>query len=240
MFIRFFALLSLFSWAMLAQAQTTQTSPTPSLGFPLNRFEPAIVQFEKQDAEQGKPSNGIVFLGSSSFAYWQTMTTDLAPLPVTNRGFGGSTMAEANYYADRILFPYQPKIIVVYEGENDLNVGENHQTPEQVLAAFRVLVDRVARRLPKAQLYFVSMKPSASRWANWAVTQRGNELIEAYIKTKKQLHFIDVRPVMLGANGRPRPDIFRADSLHMNAKGYALWTGIIKPVLMRAMQTANR
>lgn len=233
----------LCAWLTSASGQLVNPTPgssaqTHSLGYALNRFDSAIRTFEKQDSVAGTPSNKIVFIGSSSFAFWQSMPADLAPLPVLNRGFGGSTLPEVSHYADRILFPYQPRIIVVYAGENDLNVGPHQQTPEQVAASFRTFVRGVQRRLPKTIIYYVSMKPSPSRWANWPVTQRGNQLIEAYVKTDKRLRFIDVRPAMLGPNGRPRSDIFKSDSLHMNAVGYAIWTSLIKPILLS--ETKNK
>lgn len=214
-----------------AQGQSRTTLFVPD--YPLNRLESEIRAYEKQDSLQGKPTGKIVFIGSSSFAKWKTMAADLAPLPVLNRGFGGSTLPEVSYYANRILFPYRPKIIVVYAGENDLNVGEHPQTPEQVADSFKAFVGLVQRQLPETVIYYISMKPSPSRWANWAVTQRGNQLIEAYIKTDKRLRFIDVRPAMLGTNGRPKPALFVADSLHMTAQGYALWAGMLKVILTR-------
>lgn len=213
------------------QGQSRTESFVPD--YALNRLENEIRAYEKQDSLRGKSTGRIVFIGSSSFAKWTTMTADLAPLPVLNRGFGGSTLPEVSYYADRILFPYQPKTIVVYAGENDLNVGDHPQTPEQVAASFRALVGQVRRRLPKTVIYFISMKPSPSRWANWPTTQRGNQLIEAYIKTDKRLRFIDVRPAMLGPGGRPKPDLFLADSLHMTPQGYAIWAGMLKVILDR-------
>lgn len=217
--------------AQLAHTVLPGSARPGPLDYPLNRFENDIRAFEKQDSLGGTPKNKVVFIGSSSFAYWKTMTADLAPLPVLNRGFGGSTLPEVNYYANRILLPYRPKIIVVYAGENDLNVGPRPQTPEQVLASFKTFAGLVHRQLPKTLIYFISMKPSPSRWANWPVTQQGNQLIAAYIKTDKRLRFIDVRPAMLATNGRPRPDLFRPDSLHMNARGYALWAGMLKVIL---------
>ena len=129
---------------------------------------------------------------------------------------------------------------MVYSGENDLNVGPHPQTPEQVADAFKTFVATVQQRLPKTVIYFISMKPSPSRWANWPVTQRGNQLIAAYIKTNKQLRFIDIRPAMLAANGRPRPDLFKSDSLHMNERGYAIWAGMMKTILLFDPQSGQR
>lgn len=238
--IRFIACCLLLTGSVFAQHPFVRP-PAYAPNYPLNRFESEIRAFERSDSMQGRPANPILFIGSSSFRVWQTMAADLAPLPVLNRGFGGSTLPEVSYYANRVLFPYRPGRILVYAGDNDLNSGNHPQTPEQFAAAYARFVQMVQKRLPQTTIYFVSIKPSPSRWANWPAMQRANRLVKAFTKTNKKLRFIDVGPAMLGANGRPRPDIFQTDSLHMNATGYAIWAGILNTVLtLDARQNSGR
>ncbi len=238
--IRFVTCFFLLTGSVFAQHPLARPlAYTPD--YSLNRFEREISAFERSDSVQGQPANPILFIGSSSFRFWQTLSTDLAPFPVLNRSFGGSTLPEVSYYADRILFPYRPGRILVYAGDNDLNNGNHPQTPEQFAAAYTQFVQMVQKRLPQTTIYFVSIKPSPSRWSNWSAMQRTNRLVKAFTQTNKKLRFIDVGPAMLGANGRPRPDIFKADSLHMNAIGYAIWAGILKTVLtLDASQNTGR
>ena len=37
------------------------------------------------------------------------------------------------------------------------------------------------------------------------------------------LDYIDIYSKMVDADGRPRPELFGADMLHLNRAGYALW-----------------
>ena len=60
-----------------------------------------------------------------------------------------------------------------------------------------------------------------------------NALIEGICAADPGLTYVDVASPMLGKDGEPRGDVFRLDGLHMNAAGYAIWTSVIKPVLMR-------
>lgn len=198
--------------------------------YPIDRFEKEIASFEEQDARQMPAPGGIVLTGSSSFRLWETAEEDLAPLPIINRGFGGSTLPEVIHYADRTVTKYRPDVVVVY-CEND-QFGSKAKTPEQTRDAYVEFTKQVRADLPDVQMYFVSLKPSPSRWARRAEVQKTNELIRDFVKSDRHHEYIDVWPVML-KNGRPDGSIYRNDSLHMNAEGYRRWTQVIKPVLQK-------
>lgn len=198
--------------------------------YPLTRYESTIEGYEIRDKAQPPKKGGIAFGGSSSVYFWQSLEQDMAPLPVKNYGFGGSTLPEVLYYADRSVLKYRPKAIVIY-CENDL-FGEQHKTPGQVRDAYVQLVQHLRKRLPRVTLYFVSLKPSPNRWARWAEASEVNRLIREFIETDKRHHYIDITQTML-VDGRPDPVLFTTDSLHMNAEGYRRWTEVIKPVLSR-------
>ncbi|MBB5282807.1 lysophospholipase L1-like esterase [Rhabdobacter roseus] len=196
--------------------------------YALDRFEGEIKNFEAQDAAKMPAPSGIVLTGSSSFKYWKTAEQDLAPLPVINRGFGGSTLSEVLHYADRAILKYQPKTVVIY-CENDLFMPEP-KSAEQTRDAYVALTKHIRAKLPHAQLYYVAMKPSPSRWDRREEVQRTNELIKAFVRSDKRHEYVDVWPVML-KDGRPDGRIFVKDSLHMNAEGYRRWTQVLKPIL---------
>jgi len=204
-----------------------------SLNYEANRFEKEIQDFEKADAAIGldKLQGQIVFYGSSSIRLWKTLKEDFAPLPVINHGFGGSTFPEMTYYADRMLVPYNPKMIVLY-CENDLFSGKD-KTPEQVFDAFAELATLIQNKLPKTKVYYISMKPSISRKDKWALTTTADSLIKSYIDKHKNFTFVDIRPVMYGTNGKANGEYFIKDSLHMTPKGYAQWTSVVRPVLLK-------
>jgi len=201
-------------------------------------FERQIAAFEKTDRLNPPKPGVIVFTGSSSIRFWGTLANDMQPLDAINRGFGGSQIAQVNQYASRIVLPYQPRAVVLYAGDNDLALPWL-KAPEQVLADFKQFVEIVHAQLPDTWIYFVSIKPSLRRWAGWQKIKKTNQLVEDYARTQPRLQFIDVDSAMLDAQGKPRPELFRKDGLHMNAQGYAVWTGIIKPILLSRFASTN-
>lgn len=187
-----------------------------------------IDKFAAADAAQPPAKNGIVFVGSSSIRRWTTLAEDFAGLPVINRGFGGSQLSDAAFYAERIVTPYEPRTVVVYSGENDLAAG---RTPEDVLQSFQELRAKIHRAVPTARIVFIGIKPSPSRLKHREAFGRANALIADVCATDQRLTFVDVHTPMLDANGEPQADLFVEDRLHLNAKGYALWTKLLRPYL---------
>ena len=196
----------------------------------LTRFEEEIKEFEAADKVRFPPKEAILFTGSSSIRMWKTVAEDMVPLPVINRGFGGSTIPEVIYYADRIVFPYKPKIIVFYCGENDI---QEQTLPQIVFQNFKKFVGMVEERLPETKIVYLSMKPSLSRFEKWRVFQTGNRMIEKFAESREDVLYLDVSETMLSENEKPDSTIFISDGLHMNQKGYQRWTQLLKPVLLK-------
>jgi len=192
------------------------------------RWEKNIAAYEAGDKTNPPPRDVIVFIGSSSILKWTTLAQDFPEYKVINRGFGGSHLCDSVFYADRIVIPYKPKIVVLFAGSNDINFGK---TPEQVLSDFRAFVEKVQTALPKTRIAYISTGISPSRWVQVEKVKVANKLISDFIAKKDKLVFINVFPAMLGADGKPKPDIYAGDKLHLNAKGYALWTEIVRPFL---------
>jgi lysophospholipase L1-like esterase len=199
-------------------------------------FEKEIAQFQASDRTNFPSAGGVLFIGSSSIRLWTSLTKDLPEYPVINRGFGGSEIADSVYYADRIVLPYKPAVVVMYAGGNDINNGKS---PETVLNDFKEFVRIVHEALPKTRIAYISIAGNPARWSQVAKVRQANRLIAEHVKSDKRLRFIDVFPRMLGDDGQPRPEIFSDDKLHMNAAGYALWTGIVRDHL-RAMDAPRR
>lgn len=191
-------------------------------------FEPEIEAFEDADRGHKPAPGGIVFTGSSSIRFWSDLAADFPGEPVLNRGFGGSTIPDVTWFAPRIVFPYRPRLIVLYAGDNDIAAGHS---PEQVLADYLEFVRDVRRTLPSTRIVFVSIKPSPSRWALAPQMRAANALIAQAIAHDSLAAYVDVFTPMLGANGHPRPELFRADSLHMTRAGYALWRTRLAPLV---------
>lgn len=180
------------------------------------------------DKKQTPPPNAVLFAGSSSIRMWTSLRTDFPNIAVINRGFGGSHLEDLVFFAPKIVLPYKPRKIVVYSGENDIEVG---QLAENVLADFKAFVDFRDKNLKGVPIIYISMKPSVLRWSKWREIKKGNELIKAESVKNKNVTFVDISEPMLGSDGKPLPDLFLADGLHMNAKGYAIWRSVLAPLL---------
>ena len=228
-FARAFVVCLLFAACGLAQSTTpvarkssvVRGAPGPA------RFEPEIAAFEKWDRQNAVPRDAILFVGSSSIRLWQT--ADAFPdLPVINRGFGGSTVADINHFADRIVFKYKPRLIVLYAGDNDLAAGKS---PEQVHRDMEDFRNTVHDRLPTTRIIYLPINPSPSRWKLWPKAQKVNALEKEISDKVDHLIYVDTSTPILGADGQPRKELFRDDLLHMNPDGYAIWNKILAPQL---------
>jgi lysophospholipase L1-like esterase len=195
------------------------------------RFERDIRTFEAEDRRAGWPENAILFVGSSSIRKWPVRAS-FPEYETIHRGFGGCFLSDVDYFADRIVFPYAPRIIVLYAGENDM---DDRRSAEDVFEIYRRFAERVAARLPNTELLFLPIKPTPDRWALWPEMQRANALIAAYIDEQPRQHYVDTATAMLGADGRPRTELYVEDGVHLSPAGYALWTDIVMPHLQRTM-----
>lgn len=194
------------------------------------KWENEIAAFEKADREHPPEKGGIVFVGSSSIRLWKTLAADFPGLPVLNRGFGGSEIADSVQFADRIVIPYAPRQVVMYAGTNDINAGK---TPEKVIADFQAFATKVRAALPETEIDYISSAPNPARWTQVEKMKTVNAAIEAWIKEQPHMKFIDVFTHMLGDDGLPKPNIFVEDKLHMNAAGYAIWKEVVGPFLTK-------
>lgn len=211
------ALLLIFAVQFVAFAQ----QPVP--------FENEIKAFEEQDKTTPPPKNAILFTGSSSIKLWQSLKTDFPDKVVLNRGFGGSKLPDVIHFADRAIIPYKPKQIIIYVGENDVASGT--VTAQEVHDRFVTLFTKIRKSLPKTPIVFISMKPSPSRRKFLPITIEANRLIKEYLAKQSRAKYLDIYTPMLDANGQIKGELFRADSLHMSPKGYAIWTEKLKPLL---------
>jgi len=193
------------------------------------RFKSTILEFEQEDKANGYQPEAILFTGSSSIRMWKSLGQDMDPMLAVNRGFGGSTIPEVLYYADRIVLPHHPKIIVLYCGENDLSNDEAKSN--LALKSFKKLHKYLKEKLPDTKLFFIAIKPSIRRWNYWPKFQVANQKIKRYIDKKEKYFFIDTASKMLDDQGVVLQDIFIDDNLHMNSKGYDIWTKTIKPII---------
>jgi lysophospholipase L1-like esterase len=191
-----------------------------------------IQAFKKQDSLHMPQQDAILFVGSSSFTKWTDVQNYFPNYPIINRGFGGSSLTDLIRYADDVIFPYHPKKIVIYCGDNDLAASDT-VSAQTVFERFKTLYQLIRNKLTNETVVYVSIKPSPSRERLMPKMEEANQLIKDFLKTEKHTAFVDVYHLMLTEDYKPIPEIFIEDSLHMNAKGYAIWQKAIEPFLIK-------
>jgi len=206
----------------------------PNNAIDLNRFTNEIEVFKEIDTRATYNKNSFVFVGSSSIRMWNSLEEDMSPIPIINRGFGGSTIPELIHFLDDLVIKYQPKVVVIYSGENDMWMEEIDD--KDTFHNFRVLIKKLLSKLPDSEFYYIAAKPNVARWSAWPEYQASNNAIAAYCEEKPYLHFLDVSQVMLNEDGSADSTIFIDDMLHMNEEGYRRWNKMIRPIMLEAYE----
>lgn len=210
-----------------------QVQPAPTLEQALGA---EIDRFVEADRAAPPAACQVLFVGSSSIVNWRKhLAADMAPMPVINRGFGGSHIEYVNRWFDEIVAPYRPRAIVFYAGENDIAAGKS---VDRVIGDFDEFMARKTQALGKTPVYFISLKPSKLRFAQFSLQSQVNDAIRARASKRSDLHYIDVVSPML-ENGKPK-DIFGPDGLHMTPQGYVIWTRAVKAALLPNTEADER
>ena len=196
-------------------------------------FENEIQAFEQSDKANPPLKDAVLFVGSSSIRLWKTLEQDMPGIKVINRGFGGSQVEHSVRYADRIVLPYRPKLIVFYAGDNDVAAGKS---PNRVLEDFTAFVAKVKPALPQTKILYVAIRPSVVRWHLQGRQWLANQMLRDYADAEPAVEYVDVVPTLLGPDGRPRADYLVADRLHLNPDGYRAWTAVIRPAVEQALR----
>ena len=194
----------------------------------------ALYQKVLDGAQKAPPAPGaIICLGSSHMQMWKSVQADLAPLTVHNFGIGGSRMTQAaDLFVDNLAVPFKPRAVILYEGSNDINAGAK---PEEVQANFRKLHGKLHAALPQARLYVLGVVPSpGKRFLKIAELRKTNELLAQECATQPWMKFIDITEPLIGADGKPKEELFKTGDIHMLPAGYEVWKSVIAPVIVPA------
>ncbi len=192
-------------------------------------FFKEIQNFKKQDSIKFPPKNAVLFIGSSTFTKWTDVQSYFPHHVIINRGFGGSSLPHLIDYVQDIVYPYRPRQVVIYCGENDFTVEGT--TPQMVVDRVKKLFKLIRNKYPKVEIAYVSIKPSPSRQKYWPQMIEANKMLVEIISKMKRTVFINTFDAMFNPDGTIMKDIFLPDKLHMNAKGYAIWQGVLEPFL---------
>jgi lysophospholipase L1-like esterase len=192
------------------------------------RWENEIAAFEAADKTNPPPKGGILFTGSSVIRLWKTLGADFPRHKVINRGFGGSEIADATHFADRIIFPYEPKQVFLRAGGNDIHNG---RLPAEVAADFAAFVKKVHQRLPNTEIYFISTSPAPDRWGETDKYRELNKLIREMALEMPRVGLVNTFDMTITSTGQARTELFIADQLHFNEEGYKLLADRVRPFL---------
>ena len=189
------------------------------------RWDKDLAAFAKEDAAEAVPEKAYLFVGSSSVRLWTNLAETFPQWPVRRRGFGGSHLSDLNALFEPLVLKYRPARIFVYAGENDISAG---RSPEQVYADFKTFHGKVRTQLPGTEIFFLSMKPSPSRWHLSPQISEANGRIKRYARGQRRVTYIDLGKPLLGEDGRPDAQWFKKDNLHLNDRGYERWARAIR------------
>lgn len=218
-------LILLFLLAPLSGARAQTNASGGVIG---NRFEKNVEAYEAVDRTNPPPQKAILLAGDSQFYRWKTVAEDLPDYTVVNRGIDSFQTSDLVFFADRLVLPYNPRMIVTHIGGNDVHTGKS---PEQVLTDFKAFVAKVRAHYPSIPIAFSSLTPGPGRWEEAPQRKATNQLIKEYIATQPNLLFIDLWDAMLTPDGKPREDLWVGDRVHPNHAGYLLRVKIMRPML---------
>jgi len=184
------------------------------------RFKDEIDSYLQADKSNPPPDGCYLFIGSSSMRMWKSLQEDFTGYPVINRGFGGSHFSDAIYYFDDLVNAYNPSKIIIYEGDNDL---ASSKSPNKIVKNLKTLLGMIRDNLDQPEIAIISAKPSPRRWELKDKYEKLNSKFKDLASKSQDLTYIDIYTFMLNGKGRPEPELFLEDSLHMTQKGYKIW-----------------
>jgi lysophospholipase L1-like esterase len=196
------------------------------------RWKQRVEQMVQRDQQNPPKKEAVMFVGSATIAGWDVKHY-FPQYETVNRGIGASMIDEATYYADQLIIPYKPSTIVFYSGDNDTAYG----VPTEMIADhFRAFVTKIHSALPKTQIVVMSIRPSMRRLEVWDAVVAANEQLRSICaKDSKTLQFVDLSPLLLTSDGKPRRELLGDDQHHLNKDGFDL----ISPVVGKAIETAE-
>ena len=190
------------------------------------RFQDEVNSYKQADKSNPPQEGCYLFIGSSSMRMWKSLQEDFKDYPVINRGFGGSHFSDVIYYFEDLILTYNPEKIVIYEGDNDI---ASNKSTGKIMKDLKKLLRMIRNDLDHPDIAIISAKPSPRRWDLKDKYENLNTEIEKLSSKDQDLTYIDVYTYMLNENGRPEPELFMEDSLHMTQKGYEIWKEQIQP-----------
>ena len=192
-----------------------------------NKFADEVGRFAKLPSPA---PGGVLLVGSSIFKRWTNAVTDLAPLPVTNRAFGGSQTSHQLMFFEQVVPPCRPQLIVWYCGSNDI---KGKKDPAAVLERTEEWLDKVKKFDPSIQVILVSThrSPQKRKDGQMEGVDAVNRGYQELSKKRDGVFYVDVNPALENAKGESKDDLYVADGLHLNVEGYQQMATLLKPAM---------
>jgi len=184
-------------------------------------------------------SDYILFLGSSSIRRWTKIQEQMLPFESVKRGYGGAHFYDLIFFTERLVAPHQKAKALVCFVANDISGKDKDLRPNEVFRLFKFFTRQVHRLHPELPIHFIEITPTPRRWEVWEQTSKVNRKVEQYAANHPKINYISTQSHFLGSNGRPIPDLFVKDSLHLSDKAYLIWSKIIKDHLNQAQLRIN-
>jgi lysophospholipase L1-like esterase len=201
-------------------------------------WEESVSALEASTAALYGPGEAVIFIGSSSIRFWNTLTEDMSPIPVIQHGFGGAKLNDIVYYADRLVTSYDPRAVVVFAGTNDIDPVAS-KSPKVLLRSYQAFIARIREGRPDLPVFYIGITPSPLRWEVWSIAQSTNQLIRDWTALDPHLFFIDTSEALLDSTGQPNRDNYKFDGLHLSPLGYQVWSAIIRERLLAELGSAG-
>lgn len=195
------------------------------------RWRARVEQMVQRDQQNPPKQEAVMFVGSATIAGWD-LKHYFPQFDTINRGIGSSLISEAAYYADQLIIPYKPSTIVFYSGDNDTAYGMPTEMIAEDLGKF---VAKIHSTLPETQMVVLSIRPSIRRLEVWDAVIAANAQLQAICAKDSKLQFVDLTPMLLTADGKPRAELLGQDQHHLNKDGFDL----VSPVVAKAIETAE-
>jgi hypothetical protein len=193
---------------------------------------PEINAFDQLNATTDYSEDAILFTGSSSIRLWKTLAEDMVPYPVIQRGYGGAHFRDIVFFTERILADHSWSMVVCFVA-NDISGSPKDGSPKEVLSLFKLFVKQVREKHPDIPILQIAVTPTLSRWDYWDEINKVNQLLKSYCEKTANLYFVDTVTTYLDTFNQPKSEWFVKDQLHLNAKGYEVWNGLIKSEIER-------
>ncbi len=201
-----------------------------------NSRRPTVAGYLEEMEKNPPPEEAVLFAGSATIWMWD-LETWFPEYKTINRGFGGSQISDSTFFAHQLIIPSKPSTIVMYAGDNDVFAGK----PSYVTALhFEEFIWKIHYALPHTQIVYISIRPSIAWWDFVGKFRQANELIKEVVAKYGHVSYADIDPVTIGPDGKPKPEYFIEDDLHLTEAGYEAWTAVVKPLVAQAEENYRK